>query len=116
LKGGIFMYTVEEIKQKIIPIAKAHNLKSVWLIGSYARGDATEESDIDLLFDGDGSDITTLLRASAMYADMKDLFCVGVDLVDMKALYAPRNQKTAFICIRNIERDRIMLYERTKTP
>ena len=37
------MYTIEEIKQKIIPIAKAHNLKAVYLIGSYAKGEATED-------------------------------------------------------------------------
>ncbi len=47
MKGRIFIYTLEEIKQKIIPIAKAHNLKAVYLIGSYARGEATVDSDID---------------------------------------------------------------------
>ncbi|MDE5557480.1 MAG: nucleotidyltransferase domain-containing protein [Ruminococcus sp.] len=68
------MYTIEEIRQKIKPVAEAHNLKAVWLIGSYARGEATENSDIDFLFDGEGSDITSLVKASSMYADIKELF------------------------------------------
>lgn len=106
------MYTIEEIKQKIIPIAKVHNLKAVYLIGSYARGEATADSDIDLLFDGEGSDVTSLVKASAMYADIRELFDIPVDLVSMAALQNPRTQKTSFIFIRNIERDKIKIYDR----
>ena len=108
------MYTIEEIKQKITPIAKDHNLKAVYLIGSYARGEATADSDIDLLFDGEGSDITSLIKASSMYADIKELFDVPVDLVSMTALQNPRTQKTSFIFIRNIERDKVKIYDRKK--
>lgn len=106
------MYTIEEIKQKIIPVAKAHNLKAVYLIGSYARGEATADSDIDLLFDGEGSDITSLVKASSMYADIKELFDVSVDLVSMTTLRNPRTQKTSLIFIRNIERDKVKIYDR----
>lgn len=108
------MYTIEEIRQKITPVAQAHNLKAVYLIGSYARGEATEDSDIDLMFDGEGSDITSLVKASSMYADIKELFDVPVDLVSMAALQNPRTQKTSFIFIRNIERDKIKIYDRKK--
>lgn len=106
------MYTIEEIKQKIIPVAKAHNLKAVYLIGSYARGEATADRDIDLLFDGEGSDITSLVKASSMYADIRELFNVPVDLVSITALQNPRMQKTSFIFIRNIERDKVKIYDR----
>lgn len=107
------MYTIEEIKQKINPIAKAHNLKAVWLIGSYARGEATENSDIDFLFDGDGSDITSLVKASSMYADIKELFNILVDLVSLNALRNPRTQKTSFLFIQNVERDKVKIYDRS---
>ncbi|MEE5993647.1 MAG: nucleotidyltransferase domain-containing protein [Oscillospiraceae bacterium] len=107
------MYTIEEIKQKIIPIAKAYNLKAVWLFGSYARGEATESSDIDLLFDREGSDITTLVKMSSMYLDIKELFNVSVDLVSANALKNPRNQKTASKFMKSIEKDRVKLYDRT---
>ncbi len=108
------MYTTEKIRQKIIPIAKAHNLKAVWLFGSYARGEATESSDIDLLFDREGSDITSLVKASAMYQDIKELFSVSVDLVSVNALQKKYNStKTTLKFIENIERERVILYDRT---
>ena len=106
------MYTLEEIRDKIAPIAKAHNLKAVYVIGSYARNEAREDSDIDLLYDKEGSDITTLVKASSLYADIKELFTVGVDLVDAKALQEPANKQSSFIFIRNIERDKVKIYDR----
>ena len=107
------MYTIEEIRQKIIPVAKAHTLKSVWLFGSYARGEAREDSDIDLLFDREGSDITSLVKASSMYQDIKELFSVSVDLVSANALREKSHQKTTSQFIENIERDKVLLYHRT---
>ncbi|MDE6520435.1 MAG: nucleotidyltransferase domain-containing protein [Ruminococcus sp.] len=45
------IYTLEEIKAIVAPIAKKYHLKEVNLFGSYARGEATEKSDIDLVVD-----------------------------------------------------------------
>mgnify|MGYP000890966939 CR=1 FL=1 len=42
------LYTIDEIKAKIIPIAKQYNLSKVYLFGSYARGEEDENSDIDI--------------------------------------------------------------------
>lgn len=41
------VYTTAEIADKVRPIAKAYGIDKVYLFGSYARGEATEESDID---------------------------------------------------------------------
>lgn len=106
------MYTLEEIRNKITPIAKAHNLKTVYLIGSYARNEAREDSDIDLLYDGEGSDITSLVKETSMWLDIKELFDVDVDLVNYKALRTPEAQKISHIFIGNIERDKMKLYDR----
>ena len=38
---------IEELKKKIAPIAKQYGVKSVYLFGSMARGDATADSDYD---------------------------------------------------------------------
>ncbi len=43
------MLTVDELKKKILPVAKKHNIEEIYLFGSYARGEATIDSDIDLL-------------------------------------------------------------------
>ena len=44
-------YTIEEIKEKAIPIAKKYGVKTLWLFGSYARGEADSESDVDFIID-----------------------------------------------------------------
>ena len=42
------IYTIDEISRRIQPVASAYGLRAVYLFGSYARGEATENSDIDL--------------------------------------------------------------------
>ena len=46
------IYTVDEIREIVIPIAKKHGVAALYLFGSYARGEATAESDVDFLLDG----------------------------------------------------------------
>ena len=44
-------YTINEIKEKTVPIAKEYGIKSMSLFGSYARGDANDDSDVDIFID-----------------------------------------------------------------
>ena len=44
-------YTINEIKEKTVPIAKEYGIKSMSLFGSYARGDANDKSDVDFFID-----------------------------------------------------------------
>ena len=106
------MYTVEEITSVIAPVARSYGLKEVWLFGSYARGDAREDSDIDLLFVREGSRVTSLLKASAMYADISSLFSVPVDLVSADELFGSRNREKSYVMIENIDRDKVKIYDR----
>ena len=43
------VFTQEEIKMRVLPIMKQNNIERAILFGSYGKGKATEESDIDLL-------------------------------------------------------------------
>ncbi|MDO5452104.1 MAG: nucleotidyltransferase domain-containing protein [Candidatus Saccharibacteria bacterium] len=45
------MYTIENIKQKLSPVFRGYNVSYALLFGSYAKGVATEKSDIDLYVD-----------------------------------------------------------------
>ncbi len=47
-------YSIEEIKEKATPIAERYGIDSLTLFGSYARGDADENSDLDF-YVGKGS-------------------------------------------------------------
>ena len=56
------IYTIDEISSRIRPVAEKYHLKAVYLFGSYARGEAREDSDIDLLVDLSGADLSGFLR------------------------------------------------------
>ena len=43
--------TIEEIRDKVKPIADAYGVERIYLFGSYARGEATAESDLDFRVD-----------------------------------------------------------------
>jgi predicted nucleotidyltransferase len=40
---------LDEIKQKIIPILKKHNVTRAGIFGSFARGEQKKRSDVDIL-------------------------------------------------------------------
>jgi hypothetical protein len=45
------VYTIEEIKRLVTPIAKKYDVDRVFLFGSYARGEADNKSDLDFVID-----------------------------------------------------------------
>jgi predicted nucleotidyltransferase len=47
------MLSIDEIKTVVIPLVEIYPINRVILFGSYARGDATENSDVDLLIDSE---------------------------------------------------------------
>ena len=48
------VYTIDEIRKRIVPIVIKYGIASIALFGSYARGEATEESDLDfVIYKGD---------------------------------------------------------------
>ena len=53
-RKGVNMLTIEEIKFIVIPLVEPYLVSRVILIGSYARGEATEKSDVDLIIDSEG--------------------------------------------------------------
>ena len=46
--------TISEIKNIITPIVSSYSVNRVILFGSYARGEAVENSDVDLIIDSNG--------------------------------------------------------------
>ena len=80
------VYTIAEIQAAILPVAEKHGLKAVYLFGSYARGEATEDSDIDLLIDTDGTAIKSLLQLSSVCCDLEEALEKPVDLVTVSSL------------------------------
>jgi predicted nucleotidyltransferase len=73
------IYTIEQIKERITPVARNHGVSRVMLFGSYARGEATEDSDVDLhVWCGN---IRGLFALSGFRLDLVDALGKEVDLV-----------------------------------
>lgn len=76
------VYTVEQIKQITEPIAAAYGIRSIRLFGSYARGEATENSDIDLLIDR--GNIRSGFVLGGLYSDLSRGLQKELDMVTLQ--------------------------------
>ena len=104
------VYSVNELTEIIRPIAEKYGLKAVFLFGSYARGEATENSDIDLLVDTTGTQIKSLLALGALYHDLEEALKKEIDLITVSAL-EQRVQMPSEVSFReNVKRERVELY------
>ena len=80
------IYTIEEIRQIVKPIAEKYGLPVVYLFGSYARGTADERSDVDLLVDTTGTRLKSLLTLGALYNDLEEALGKRIDLITLSSL------------------------------
>lgn len=80
------IYTIEEIKSRVLPVIQKYNIPAMYLFGSYTRGEATEESDLDFLVDTTGTRLTSLLSLGELYCDLEEIFQKEIDLVTMPSV------------------------------
>lgn len=104
------VYTLEEISRRVRPVAEKYHLKAVYVFGSYARGEATEDSDIDLLVDTDGAGITSLLTLGGLYSDLEDTLKKEISLVTLDSLEGPYRVKSDLYFRENVNRERRKIY------
>jgi uncharacterized protein len=86
-KGKIIMDRMKELSKQrstILAIAKRRGVLTIKVFGSIARGDATEDSDIDFLVEMEKG--RTLLDIGGLLMDLQDLLHRKVDVVTVKAL------------------------------
>ncbi|MGB2728919.1 MAG: nucleotidyltransferase family protein [Halobacteriota archaeon] len=76
---------VEEIKKMLIDVLRQHEVKRAALFGSIVRGDATEESDIDLLIEFEGR--KSLLDLAGLKLDLQEVLSRRVDVLTYKSLH-----------------------------
>ena len=96
------IYTIEEIKEKAIPIAKQYKIDSMSLFGSYARGEATNDSDVDFLIEK--GQIKGLLDFIGFIQDLEEIFNCHVDVVTTGI------EDKAFLAM--IKEEGVLIYEK----
>lgn len=72
-------YTIEELRNKIAPIAQQHGIQSVSLFGSYSKGTAADDSDIDLKIEK--GKLKSLFQICGFRLAVEDALECPVDLV-----------------------------------
>lgn len=93
-------FTIQELKNIITPIAQAHGVKSVSLFGSYSRGHANADSDVDLKIEK--GQLKTLFQICGFRLAVEDALQCPVDLVTSES------SDSAFLEM--IKKDEVLLY------
>ena len=96
------MNTIEHIREIVSRLAKQYGAERVYLFGSYARGEATDQSDVDLRIDK--GDIRGL-RFACLLGDLQDALGKKVDLISTNGM----DEKF----LRIVQHDEVLLYERS---
>lgn len=106
------IYTSQQIGEIIASVAKKYELSSVYLFGSYARNEAREDSDIDILIDESNSKIKSLLDMGAFYDEAQHLFEKEIDVVSAIALNQPLNLRHGTYFRDTVLKEKVNIYER----
>lgn len=94
-------FTMQEIIQKSVPLAQKYGVKRLGLFGSYARGEAKDESDLDFLINE--GNMRGLIQYMSFVNDLEDAFGCHVDVV----MDGIRDQEF----LNTIKKDEVVLYE-----
>ncbi|MDD3693537.1 MAG: nucleotidyltransferase domain-containing protein [Oscillospiraceae bacterium] len=104
-------YSIEELKRIITPIARKYQIPVVYLFGSYARGQADENSDVDILIEREGSAIKSLFDLGAFYNELNETLGKSVDVVTTDSLNQPDAKRRNPWFASNICKERVTIYE-----
>ena len=105
------IYTQDQIRQIVAPLAEKYHLKAVFLFGSYARGDATENSDVDLLVDTTGTSLKSLLSLGALYCDLEAALGKPIDLVTVSTLEQKAQMPSEAQFRETVIQERVNIYD-----
>ena len=92
--------------KKIAEYFKTQPVLKVWLFGSYARGEETPLSDVDLLLQYDEKARISLLKHCAIMNDLEELLDRKVDLVEDGELLP--------FAVESANHDKKLIYERAR--
>ena len=96
--------STQAMTQQIAEYFKTQPVLKAWLFGSYARGEETPESDVDILVEFDKDARVSLMKHAGMIIDLEQRLRRPIDLV-VDGTLLPFARESA-------NRDKILIYER----
>ena len=96
--------SIQVMSSQIANYLKTQPVLKAWIFGSFARGEETKDSDVDILILPDKTQHFSLFTLSGMYEDLKEILGCEVDLITDGGLM-PFARESA-------DRDKILIYER----
>lgn len=102
------VYSLEEIAELIAPVARKYNIPKVYIFGSYARGEADADSDVDLMIEGGNFGA---LDVVGIMNDFQETLNKSVDLVTSETLLQKSTKERSKKFISNVNKEKIILYE-----
>ena len=96
------MLTIEEIKKAVAPICERYGVERLSLFGSYARGEADEKSDVDLMVDKYDEKKLRGFVWGGLYADMEEALGLEIDLLS--------RDDTSKRFLSKISKDEVLIY------
>jgi predicted nucleotidyltransferase len=94
-------YTIDEVRAIVEPFAKKYGVERIYMFGSYARGDSTDNSDVDLRVDK-GS-LHGMFALSGLYTEIQEALQIKVDLLTTGSLDDD--------FLRKIQKEEVLIYE-----
>ena len=98
------MFSLEQIREILCDYFVTKPVKKAWVFGSYARGEETNDSDIDILVDYGKGRKPSLFAIAGIKIELEELFQTKVDLIPEDCLY--ENLRPY------VDKDKILIYER----
>ncbi|SJZ88321.1 hypothetical protein SAMN02745116_01719 [Pilibacter termitis] len=80
------VYTIEEIKEKVKPIAEKYEIQELYLFGSYARGQADEKSDLDFVYKPKKSVLEFYRMFDSFSNELSSAFGLLVDVISLDSV------------------------------
>ena len=96
--------STQAMTEKIVEYFKTQPVLKAWLFGSFARGEETADSDVDILVEYDKNARISLLTISHMMGELEKSTGRRIDLIEDGCLMP--------FAVESANRDKILIYER----
>ena len=110
------IYSIAEIKKLIKKILKKYKIDKAYLFGSYARGEATKNSDIDIMISK--GELSTLIELSKLASEIEEILNKQVDIITEESYTEDikYDKSTSLILAKKIFyneilKERVLIYE-----